>query len=88
MARPIPEVARLVRGASLVIANDCGPAHFAHIGDVPRISLFDAGVNHRNWFYAGRRGRMLRSPETGRIAEIAVSEILRHAEELLATNVS
>jgi ADP-heptose:LPS heptosyltransferase len=84
MGRPIAEVARIVRGAALVIANDCGPAHFAHAGDVPRVSLFDSSVNHRNWFFEGRRGRILRSPETGQIAAIPVDEILRQAGELLS----
>ncbi len=81
---PLPEVARLVQEAALVIANDCGPAHFAHIADVPRISLFDRSIDAGHWFFPGSRGRLLRSPGKGRIAEIPVAEILRHAHELLA----
>ncbi|MFN8179998.1 MAG: glycosyltransferase family 9 protein [bacterium] len=82
-APPMPEVSRLLGRAALVIANDCGPAHFAHVADVPRISLFDSTINADHWFFAGRRGRLLRSPGRGRIAEIPVGDILRHAHQLL-----
>ncbi len=83
IGRTIPDVARIVRRAAIVITNDCGPAHFAHVNDVPRVCLFDSSVNDRNWFFAGRRGRILRSPETGKIAAIPAHEILRQAHEVL-----
>jgi hypothetical protein len=73
-----------VRGASLVIANDCGPAHFAHIHDVPRISLFDSAINAAHWFFAGRRGRLRRSPAPDEIGRIPAGAILALANELLA----
>jgi len=66
-----------------VIANDCGPAHFAHIHDVPRISLFDSAINAEHWFFAGRCGRLLRSPAPGEIGRIPPEVILERANELL-----
>lgn len=82
-APPVAEVERIVRRASLVVANDCGPAHFAHIHDVPRISLFDRAINSDHWFCAGRFGRLLRSPAAGEIGRIQAEEVLEAAAELL-----
>ncbi|MGQ0723355.1 MAG: glycosyltransferase family 9 protein [Candidatus Eiseniibacteriota bacterium] len=82
-APPFAEVERRVRRASLVVANDCGPAHFAHIHDVPRISLFDSAINSDHWFFAGRHGRLLRSPASGEIGRIAPEKVLELADELL-----
>jgi ADP-heptose:LPS heptosyltransferase len=82
-APPFAEVERRVRRASLVVANDCGPAHFAHIHDVPRISLFDSAINSDHWFFEGRHGRLLRSPAPGEIGRIAPEKILELADELL-----
>jgi ADP-heptose:LPS heptosyltransferase len=77
------EVENIVRKASLVIANDCGPAHFAHIYDVPRISIFDRSIAAAHWFFAGRHGRLIRSPEAGGIHLIPPDAILEQARELL-----
>jgi ADP-heptose:LPS heptosyltransferase len=85
-APPFIEVERRVRRASLVVANDCGPAHFAHIHDVPRISLFDSAINSDHWFFAGRHGRLLRSPAPGEIARIPPERVLELAGELLDPN--
>jgi ADP-heptose:LPS heptosyltransferase len=83
VAPPIPAVRDLLRGADLVIANDCGPAHFAHIHDVPRVSLFDKSVDASHWFWAGRNGRILQSEAPGRIGAIEPADVLRLADELL-----
>ncbi|HXV77325.1 MAG TPA: glycosyltransferase family 9 protein, partial [Candidatus Polarisedimenticolaceae bacterium] len=47
----LPDLARLVLGAGLVLANDCGPAHLAQMGGVPLVQLFG------NW--DGRAGRRI-----------------------------
>jgi ADP-heptose:LPS heptosyltransferase len=83
VAPPMPAVRDLLRGADLVITNDCGPAHFAHIHDVPRVSLFDRSVDASHWFWAGRNGRVLQSDAPGRIGSIEAAGVLRLAEELL-----
>ncbi|GJM43925.1 MAG: ADP-heptosyltransferase [Gemmatimonadota bacterium] len=87
-APPIAEGAEIVRRAALVIANDCGPGHFAHVHDVPRISLFDASIDPAHWFFPGRNGRLLQSKATGELAGISADEILGLAQELLHRNVA
>jgi ADP-heptose:LPS heptosyltransferase len=84
-APAIDEVARLVRTAALVVANDCGPGHFAHIHDVPRVAVFDRGIDPAPWFFPGRNGRLLRSAAPGEIAGIPPGAILELAHELLGT---
>jgi ADP-heptose:LPS heptosyltransferase len=83
VAPAIPDVRDLLGGANLVIANDCGPAHFAYIRDVPRVSLFDRSVDASHWFWPGKNGRLLESPAPGTIDAIPAAEVLRHADELL-----
>jgi len=83
VAPPLPDVRDLLVGADLVIANDCGPAHFAHVHDVPRVSLFDRSVDASHWFWPGRNGRLLQSAAPGTIGTISPDEVLREAGELL-----
>ncbi len=83
VAPEMPGVRDLLRGANLVIANDCGPAHFAHIYDVPRISLFDRSVDASHWFWPGRNGLILESATPGTIGRISSTDVLRRAGELL-----
>lgn len=84
LAPSMLEIETLVLGSSLVIANDCGPAHFAHIHDVPRLSLFDRSVDHEHWFWAGSRGHLCLSAGPGRLAEIRVDDVVTRAESILA----
>ena len=83
LAPPLPAVRDLLRDASLVVANDCGPAHFAYIHDVPRVALFDRSVDSSHWFWPGRNGRLLESPAPGTIDRIAAADVLELADELL-----
>jgi ADP-heptose:LPS heptosyltransferase len=76
----MPEIERLTLASSLVIANDCGPAHFAHVYDVPRISIFDRSIVASHWFSAGKHGRLLQSPAPGRIDEVRVEDVLAIAQ--------
>jgi len=82
-APSLPELSRLVREASVVIANDCGPGHFAHVYDVPRVSIFDRSVDPAHWFFRGRNGALVQSARPGEIAETPPGEILRLAEQAL-----
>ena len=80
----LPEVERLVTTASLVVSNDCGPAHFAQIRDIPRVTLFERSINWRHWHRPSPRGRVLRSPEPGAIAAITPREVLDAVAEVRA----
>lgn len=80
----IPEVRKVIRRASLVVANDCGPGHFAHIEDIPRISLFSGSVDSAHWFRPGRHGRLLQSPGERPLSVISPSAVLELAREILA----
>jgi ADP-heptose:LPS heptosyltransferase len=74
------EMERLVAGAALVVANDCGPAHFAHLHDVPRVSLFDRHIEPGLWFRPGRHGRLVLSPGKGELARVTVDEVIAAVE--------
>lgn len=50
MSRPIAEIAHLVLGARLVVANDCGPSHLAQFACVPYVGVFHE--SNREWFWA------------------------------------
>ena len=79
-----PEMERLVAGAALVVANDCGPAHFAHLHDVPRVSLFDRHIEPGLWFRPGRHGRIVLSPGKGELDRVTVEEVLAAVEAVSA----
>mgnify|MGYP002143199224 CR=1 FL=1 len=50
MTRPLPDIASIVMGAKLVIANDCGPSHLAQFSGVPYVGVFHE--LNREWFWA------------------------------------
>jgi ADP-heptose:LPS heptosyltransferase len=80
----IARVGELVRRAALVLANDCGPAHFAHIYDIPRVSIFNIDLNYDHWFDAGVNGRLVKSPRPDGIHEVPLEMVLEEARALLS----
>jgi ADP-heptose:LPS heptosyltransferase len=76
---PIPELAQLIRDASLFVGNDSGPAHMAAALGVPSLVLFgpsDAEV----WSpWRAPAARMLKAD--GPIASISVDAVLSAAFE-------
>jgi ADP-heptose:LPS heptosyltransferase len=81
----LPDMMDLVRRARLVVANDCGPVHAAHIHDVPRISLFGIPGEIPHRFHAGRKGRVMEPPNGKGIGEIEPRDVIAAAEGLLAS---
>jgi|GEM_PF-6649185 len=72
--------------AKCVISNDCGPVHFAHIYDIPRIVLFKDNGNNIGgpvdlWFHQTKSSRKIVS-KTGNIDDITPDEILQKYNEL------
>ncbi len=73
--------------ANCVISNDCGPVHFAHIFDVPRIVVFkDHGDTIGGpvdlWFHQTQSSRKIVS-QTGNINDISTDDILNKHNELV-----
>ena len=72
-----------VASSKLVITNDCGPGHFAHIHDTPRVSLFAMQKYTYEWFYPTANSELIVSPEDGNISAISVNNILDKAAKFL-----
>ena len=71
-----------IKESKLVIANDCGPSHFAHIYDIPRISLFVSGVTHKHWFNQSQNSILLKSNSED-ISEIDVNTVKDSVDKLI-----
>ncbi|RMG20057.1 MAG: lipopolysaccharide heptosyltransferase family protein, partial [Methanobacteriota archaeon] len=81
--KSLKDVEQVIRTSSLVIANDCGPSHFAHVFNIPRITLFAADWDVKQWFYPSENSRYLYSESREEIHTIPVGDIVNAAEELL-----
>lgn len=76
----------LIFKSKYIVSNDCGPVHFAHIYDVPRIVLFKdegdkIGGPVSQWFYNTPSSRKIVS-HTGNINDISVDIIINKFKEL------
>ncbi len=79
---PIPDLARFLPRAALVVGNDTGPLHLAAAASVPSIGLYGPTRGARNGPY-GPSGHYIQSP-TGRMADISVDDVFTVASRLLA----
>jgi len=84
--RPLSEVAALVRHSAVVIANDCGPVHFAHIYDVPRVIVYTAEASRDHWYRDSLRSIRLASDGSGGIYAVDPDAILAAAVSLYHDN--
>lgn len=82
VGRPLPEVADIIKQSAVVIANDCGPVHFAHIFDIPRVVLFAIMAKAANWFYPTQNAHLLKAPAGEDIGNIDMEEIIGTARAL------
>ena len=76
---PLDEVMRLIRGASLFVGNDSGPAHIAAAFAVPSVVLFGPS-DPRIWGPWRAPAEVLHSP--GGIARISLDDALQAAGRL------
>lgn len=81
---PIPIVEKTILQAALVIANDCGPSHFAHIHDIPRICLFAGKRNVDEWYHDTENAVLLQSDDVDDIGAIKEEQIMEKAHYLLS----
>ena len=72
-----------IQNTALVIANDCGPSHFAHIYNTPRISLFAGNTNPEEWFNKTDVSTLLQSETRDDIENIDEKEIIKEAKKIL-----
>jgi len=80
---PLNRLEERVASSKLVITNDCGPGHFAHIHDTPRISLFAIRRYTHEWFYPTSNSELLLPAEDGDISEIPVNNLLDKTRRFL-----
>jgi heptosyltransferase-1 len=80
-ATDVPELARLLTRASLVVAGDTGPLHIAAAAGAPCLGLFGPTSAARNGPY-GPRCRALQSPD-GTMTALEPGAVLRVAREML-----
>jgi ADP-heptose:LPS heptosyltransferase len=79
----LPVLEKTVSTARLVITNDCGPGHFAHIHDTPRISLFAIRKYTHEWFYPSENSVLLLPDEDGDISRIPENIVLDNAQKFI-----
>lgn len=84
----IVDVQEIVQSSSIVIANDCGPSHFAQISDVKTIILF-SNENGRvegtlkEWFNSNNQKVFLIGDKYQSINSIKVDDVLKKVVEFL-----
>ncbi len=83
MTRPLPEIAHLVLGARLIVANDCGPSHLAQFACVPYVGVFHA--LNREWFWdRSYSADVLPRSGSTEIGDVAVQDVLDACRQVLA----
>lgn len=80
---PLGEVAQLMRGASLFVGNDSGPAHIAAAFGLPMVVLFGPS-DPEIWSPWRTVGKVLKTD--GPIGNIAVSDVLRAVERVYSVH--
>jgi ADP-heptose:LPS heptosyltransferase len=80
----LPDIARSMLRARVVVANDCGPSHVAQLSGAPVVLLFgnwDGAARARidEWFWPRPGARCLTTRASAPIASIAVADVLAAA---------
>ena len=83
----LSDIARAVRAARVVVANDCGPSHVAQLSGAPVVLVFGnwdgaARVRIDEWFDPRPGARCLTTAGAADIRSIAVDEVLAAASEV------
>lgn len=78
----LPELARVVVGSDLVVANDCGPSHVAQCSGVPFVGLFDA--HKPEWFWQRDAAHCLVPTPGAELQSLPVDDVAKACEALLS----
>lgn len=77
----LAQLAALVAGARLVVANDCGPSHLGQCSGTPFVGLFDD--TKPEWFWSRPGARCLTPPPGAALRDLPVATVLAACRELL-----
>ena len=88
---PIHELVNKIKRSKLIIGNDCGPSHIAHIYNKPRIILFsnefnDADKVIKEWFRPTKNSIALVGEVNQSINSILYNSVFQAAFKLLNTS--
>lgn len=88
---PIHELVNKIKCSKIIIANDCGPSHIAHIYNKPRIILFSNELNDadkviKEWFRQTKNSVALVGEVNQSINSIPHSRVLQATLNLLDTS--
>ncbi|MCY2959250.1 MAG: hypothetical protein NTY35_03715 [Planctomycetota bacterium] len=84
----LPEIARAVLDARVVVANDCGPSHVAQIAGAPIVSIFGnwdgrARVRIAEWFHPRPGARCVTTAAPAPVQTLGVEPVLAEVGRLL-----
>lgn len=81
----IAELSRLMLGAKLIVANDCGPSHLAQFAGVPYVSVLHEP--NPEWFWQRTHSRFV-IPQDGstEISHVSVEDVTKTCSELVKLN--
>jgi ADP-heptose:LPS heptosyltransferase len=76
---------RLLSAAPLVVANDCGPSHFAQLSGRRFLGLYRSGWSTvEDWFLDKENSDLVATPVGQGMESVPVDEVLRKARGLLS----
>jgi ADP-heptose:LPS heptosyltransferase len=86
--RSVNDLFDLIEDSSLVIANDCGPSHIAHISDVNIITILSNELNDakgitNEWVNTGEKCCVIKAVESKSINSITVDTVFKEAKKIL-----
>ena len=86
MTRPLSEIAKAVMGATLVVANDCGPSHLAQFAGVPYVGVFHE--SNREWFWTRETSAdVLPLDGTSEIKNVTPEQVLDACRQVLSLTI-
>ena len=88
IGRSVNEDFNEIENSSLVIANDCGPSHIAHISDVNIITILSNEFNNaegitNEWVNTGEKCCVIKAEESKSINYITVDTVFKEAKKIL-----
>jgi ADP-heptose:LPS heptosyltransferase len=79
----LDDLREIIKTANCIISNDCGPSHFGHIYDIPRIAIFPGGNTDKEWFNSTRNSILIKSDRKDNIDTIETKQIIENIDKIL-----